>query len=113
MDNNIQLPGRDVRPVSELYGKTLTTLSPVYDPLYRTEGSGTAMGKVTFNENTDIELKTLPRGTYAYEFIITDVFGGETTTLYVPFTWDGVKAKFNVEDANIMREMLYLFGLSI
>lgn len=113
MDNNIQLPGRDVRPVSELYGKTLTTLSPVYDPLSRTEGSGTAMGKVTFNENTDIELKTLPRGTYAYEFIITDVFGGETTTLYVPFTWDGVKAKFNVEDANIMREMLYLFGLSI
>ena len=41
------------------------------------------------------------------------MFGGETTTLYVPFTWDGVKAKFNVEDANIMREMLYLFGLSI
>ena len=53
-------------------------------------------------------MKPLPRGTYAYEFIITDVFGQETTTLYVPFSWDGQKADFCVDDTNDMREIIYL-----
>ena len=110
MNNNIELPSRDVQPISSIYGKTLTTLCPIYDPLTREEGSDYAVGKVTFGENTAIEMKPLARGTYAYEFIITDVFGQETTTLYVPFSWDGQKADFCVEDTNDMREIFYLLS---
>ena len=114
MSNNIELPSRDSQPVSLLYGETLTTLCPAYDPMYRSMGGDVAMGRVTFSEKTAIEVKPLARGTYAYEFIITDVFGQEITTLYVPFGWDGEKASFRVEDTNIMREMMYILsGISM
>ena len=108
ISNNIELPSRDSQPVSLLYGETMTTLCQTYDPVYRSMGGDVAMGKVNFSENTGIEFKTLGRGTYAYEFIITDVFGQEITTLYVPFSWDGEKASFRVEDTNAMRELMYL-----
>lgn len=114
MSNNIELPSRDSQPVSLLYGETMTTLCPIYDPVSRSTGSDVAMGRVTFSEKTDIEVKPLGRGTYAYEFIITDVFGQEITTLYVPFSWDGEKTSFRVDDANMMRENMYLmYGMSL
>lgn len=114
LSNNIELPSRDSKPVSLLYGETVTTLCPNYDPMFRSTGSDVAMGRVTFTENTAIELKKLSRGTYAYEFIITDVFGQEITTMYVPFSWDGEKAEFCVDDANLMRDTVYLlFGESL
>lgn len=113
VNNNIDLPSRDSQPISRLYGQTVSTLCPTYDPLTRSTGSDVATGRVTFSENTTIELKPLARGTYAYEFIITDVFGQEITTLYVPFSWDGQKAHFRVDDTNMMRQAFYLFGLSL
>ena len=109
MSNNIDLPSRDSQPISLLYGETVSTLCPSYDPLQRLTGGDMAMGKVTFGENTAIELKPLARGTYAYEFILTDVFGQKITTLYVPFSWNGEKAEFRVDDTNEMREMMYLY----
>lgn len=109
--SNIGLPSRDVMDVDSLYGKTFTVLATGMDPLmHETEGQ-VAMGKFVMSEDLVIEEKPLPQGDYAYEFVITTVFGNQKSTMFVPFKWDGKKATYDFESYETLKFLLEFLGM--
>ena len=96
--SNIGMASRDVTPIDSLYGETFSTLGMGMSPLSREEEGLVPLGEFVLTEDVVIEDKPLPAGEYAYQFVITDVFGNEWPKVYVPFEWDGEKVTYDYEE---------------
>lgn len=98
LDSAIEMPGRDVYDMSALYGAEFVPYLSVYSVDTGRE-LGTAYGTpVMLTNDLALAAEALPAGTYAYAFIVRDVFGNELTVTPVVFTWDGESAVFELED---------------
>jgi hypothetical protein len=108
--SNIGMASRDVTPIDSLYGETFSTLGMGMSPLYREDEGLVPLGEFVLTEDVVIEDKPLPAGEYAYQFVITDVFGNEWPKVYVPFEWDGEKVTYDYEEYQGILFFLQLIG---
>ena len=108
--SNIGMASRDVKDIEELYGKKYTALATGIDPLFGENQGQIALGDIVLSEDLVIEEKPLPKGTYAYQFVITDVFGNQNSTLYMPFEWDGEKVTYDYESYEMLKLLLEFLG---
>lgn len=110
---NIQLASRDVVSLDSLYDRSFYTMGTNYSPLDGVEGSLEPLSSFTLTQDMIVEEKPLPSGKYAYQFVITDVFGNQINTMFVPFTWDGKNIEYDHETYETLRELLSMIGLYI
>ena len=108
--SNIGLASRDVQDIEDLYGQKFAVLATGIDPLFGETQGQIALGDIVLSEDLVIEEKPLPKGTYAYEFVVTDVFGNRSSTVYMTFEWDGEKATYDYESYEMLKMLLELFG---
>lgn len=92
-DSSVNLPSRDIADLKQFNGFTLQPL------LNAVTLSGQKMGyvpsgKVTISNTLDIVNQPLPKGDYAYAFIITDSFGKKHETAPAVIHWNGKTAVF-------------------
>lgn len=108
--SNIGLASRDVQDIEDLYGQKFAVLATGIDPLFGETQGQIALGDIVLSEDLVIEEKPLPKGTYAYEFVVTDVFGNRSSTVYMTFEWDGEKATYDYESYEMLKMLLEFFG---
>ena len=111
--SNIGLASRDVVDMEKLYGQTFTTFATGLDPFTGENQGHVPMGTFVLTEDLAIEDKPLPVGLYAYEFVITDVFGNKSHPLYVNFEWDGEKVTYDYDQyMGLLFFLTEMFGMA-
>ncbi len=93
-DTVLDMPGRNIVDISALFGETIELTHELFDISSGTEYGSMPRSKVTLSRTSAVEETPLPKGDYAYAFVITDVLGMEHMTELVPFTWNGKQAVF-------------------
>jgi hypothetical protein len=88
----LEMPGRDVAPLSSIVGYPLEMMSAVYDLNANKETGTVSNGTVTVTEEgLTVEEMDLPDGTYAYMFAVKDALNREIDSELVFFELkDGV-----------------------
>ncbi len=104
LDSATGVPGRDVYDISDIYGMEFTPYLSTYDAATGEE-MGTCVGEsVVITEDSTLAPEALPAGTYAYCFVLTDVFGKEIVTTPVIFSWDGSVAVFSDPNEDVSED---------
>ena len=98
LDNHTGFPDRDIEPLSE--GAAIEPLASLLD-----QANGTCLNYSTaepFEYESDMQItrEPLPAGEYAVRFVVTDVFGNETSTGPVSCTWDGDRVTWHQDAAD-------------
>ena len=90
------IPSRVALSMRDLIGLKLRVLYPAVDKYtgYDTYIEGDT---VTVQNDTLLQMKTLPAGEYGYSFIISDLMGNERETEIVSLSWDGENAVYTLE----------------
>lgn len=105
----VQMPSRDVQPVSELVGHTLTMQMTTYDTSYNMDTGNVSSGSIVVTEEgLNITEEPLPAGDYAYAFSIVDALNSTVQSVVVYFSWDGESIDYTMAytDADIQTAMM-------
>lgn len=96
-DSAIGMASRDVYTIAELEGIPITPLLPTGTLKQKASEELKAGKTITLSEDIVFGPQKLPKGKYAYQFIVKDAFGSLQTSKAVSFSWDGKKSKFNLK----------------
>ncbi len=96
-DSSVNMPSRNIWDLKQFNGLALQPVLTVMS-LSGEKLGNISSGKVTVSNMLDIVNQPLPKGEYAYAFVITDSFGKthETTPAYI--RWNGKTAVFEAAE---------------
>lgn len=104
VDSSIGMPGRDVYDLSQLKGGYITPICHITNPFVSSAQNYSLGEAILIDKNLSFGITSLPAGTYAYSFVIVDVFGNEYNSETVSFDWDGQKAVFHLDEEEAAEE---------